>query len=210
MQQQSAAMKAARGHAGFEERAQGAVSWRVVGIYTLAAGGISWGVALIIMYIFENGSKAVIDTWAGWWAAKQWGDRGNLFYLGIYALLAVGFAIATYVRSIIFTFGCVRLPSLRSDDAQAIWLTVCKPHMQGSIDHLTRECSAAQSRWNVLGNMLPSAIAVRTPAQLNAIVYRELGSICRSARRCGCTTACSTPSCASPRPSSTQTPLAAS
>lgn len=97
---------------GKEERASGSVGWKVVGAYVVAGGGVAWIIRLVFVYAMEQGSKVIIDTWAGWWATETWGQRGNVFYLGIYAALAVFFACATYVRSIVFTFGCVRFCSL--------------------------------------------------------------------------------------------------
>ena len=100
-------------HAGKEERLSGNIGWRVIISYVRAGGGLPWFLSLMLLYGIEQGARVYTDAWVGQWAAKQYGDRGNLFYLGIYGLLAVGFGFATYMRSIDFVFGCVRPPCLR-------------------------------------------------------------------------------------------------
>ena len=80
--------------------------------YIAAGGGILWMLRLFVAYVCEFGSKNIIDLWAGWWAERKYGVRSDAFYLGIYGGLAFFFGVATYVRAIIFAFGCVRAPLL--------------------------------------------------------------------------------------------------
>ena len=77
--------------------------------YAAAAGGLPWLAVLIAVFVVQMGSKAYLDAWAGNWAALVFGDRGLMFYLGIYALIGLVFAVATYAQQTHLILGLVRL-----------------------------------------------------------------------------------------------------
>lgn len=99
--------KAAR-RAGNEDRAEGALGGKVVWAYVAAAGGVAWVLGLVFAYICEQGAKTFTDYWVILWTSARFGDRGLAFYIGLYALIAVGFSVITYARSLFFAFGTVR------------------------------------------------------------------------------------------------------
>ena len=96
--------------AGNEDRAEGALGGKVVWAYIAAAGGVAWLVGLVIAYVCEQGAKTFTDYWLILWTEQTFGNRGHLFYIGMYALIAVGFSAITYARSLFFAFGTVRFP----------------------------------------------------------------------------------------------------
>lgn len=57
--------------AGVEERTVGALSWGVVSLYVMAAGGMMWLVGVMSLYIMEQASKILTDRWIGWWAVDE-------------------------------------------------------------------------------------------------------------------------------------------
>ena len=57
--------------AGVEERTVGALSWGVVSLYVMAAGGFGWLVSVMLMYIMEQLSKIYTDLWVGWWSVDR-------------------------------------------------------------------------------------------------------------------------------------------
>ena len=59
------------GSAGVEERTMGALSWGVVSLYVMAAGGFLWLGSVMAMYIMEQMSKILTDRWVGWWAEDR-------------------------------------------------------------------------------------------------------------------------------------------
>lgn len=92
---------------GVEAREQGSISGKVIGTYLNAAGGWKLLGALVLLYTLEQGSRVYTDMWVGIWFSDEF-NRGSWFYLGIYTLLGLTYGLVTYIRSLVFLFGCVR------------------------------------------------------------------------------------------------------
>lgn len=50
----------------------GALSWGVVSLYVMAAGGFLWLSSVMAMFIMEQLSKITADRWVGWWADNRY------------------------------------------------------------------------------------------------------------------------------------------
>jgi hypothetical protein len=58
-------------YAGVEERTTGALSWGVVSLYIMAAGGMLWLTLVVLLNIGEQSGQIMSDAWVGWWSVNR-------------------------------------------------------------------------------------------------------------------------------------------
>eukprot|EP00798_Chlamydomonas_sp_ICE-L_P013600 gene13600-19473_t len=92
---------------GIEMREEGNVRSEVLKEYMDCGGG--WMLIVIIGFLMaiEQSIGVWTNRWVGLWFSDNY-DKSTGFYLGIYAVFGLAFGTATFVRSVVFLFTCVR------------------------------------------------------------------------------------------------------
>ncbi|KAG1666954.1 hypothetical protein FOA52_004237 [Chlamydomonas sp. UWO 241] len=95
---------------GTEIREDGNVSMSVLTGYFKEGGTWHTWLLLGFLYVGEQFVRAFTDVWVGYWFSDRYGfgiSPGG-FYIGIYAIFGLTFALLTFWRSLEFRYMCVR------------------------------------------------------------------------------------------------------
>jgi len=82
-----------------EERATGAVTWKVVGAFIRAAHGVYMVPLLLIVICLMQGAQVTSGYWLVWWQQNQFNQSVG-FYMAMYAVLGVLQAIFSFLMGL--------------------------------------------------------------------------------------------------------------
>ncbi|KAH9013251.1 ABC transporter [Lactarius hengduanensis] len=86
-----------------EERNTGAVNIQVYKLYLQSGNGVVLVPIMFVTLVLMQVSFVLSSYWLVWWQEREW-QRPQGFYMGIYATLGVGQALATFMNGIIVAF----------------------------------------------------------------------------------------------------------
>ncbi|KAI9463348.1 ABC transporter [Lactarius psammicola] len=86
-----------------EERNTGMVSFQVYKHYIQSGNGVVLIPVMLVTLVLVEASVVLSSYWLVWWQERQW-QRPQGFYMGIYAALNVGQALATFLNGITVAF----------------------------------------------------------------------------------------------------------
>ncbi|KAH9031754.1 ABC transporter [Lactarius pseudohatsudake] len=86
-----------------EERNTGAVNVQVYKQYFRSGNGVVLVPIMLVTIVLMQVSFVLSSYWLVWWQEREW-QRPQGFYMGIYATLGVGQALATFMNGIIVAF----------------------------------------------------------------------------------------------------------
>ncbi|KAJ3086700.1 Multidrug resistance-associated protein 4 [Quaeritorhiza haematococci] len=75
--------------------------------YFKAYRGTGISVAIYIFFFIVHAVRIGSDYWLRLWVPKGLGDRGDAFYIGIYAMFIVVFGFGVLARGVLFAYDCV-------------------------------------------------------------------------------------------------------
>ena len=90
----------------FKERSTGSVDLDVYISWAKAGGGLSVGVAILVMFVVVEALTVTSKYWLTYWS--QGDGRDPFFYLSIYALVNFSAVFATFCRLILFILAGLR------------------------------------------------------------------------------------------------------
>eukprot|EP00183_Erythrolobus_madagascarensis_P000582 CAMPEP_0185848574 /NCGR_PEP_ID=MMETSP1354-20130828/3399_1 /TAXON_ID=708628 /ORGANISM="Erythrolobus madagascarensis, Strain CCMP3276" /LENGTH=1448 /DNA_ID=CAMNT_0028548985 /DNA_START=55 /DNA_END=4401 /DNA_ORIENTATION=+ len=94
-----------------EDRNTGSIGMRSYLDYMKATGGYVLFTALLVFFAFTTAIGVINNWWLSFWSEQEATNPGRYslaFYLGIYFMLAIGFAILTFIRTVLFLFAALR------------------------------------------------------------------------------------------------------
>lgn len=91
-----------------EERALGAVEWKVFVAYFQAAGGWAFIAFMAVLLLLTQATRLGNDIWLVQWTDNRFPDLGIGAYIAIYVSLGVAQTLAGFFYGILFAFGGVR------------------------------------------------------------------------------------------------------
>ncbi|KAF4697379.1 ATP-binding cassette sub- C member 8 [Perkinsus olseni] len=82
-----------------EERATGAVQWRIVKLY---ANAMTWPLTIVAMFVFSEGFRVTAAWWLSKWSAHPDSPaaRDVAYYMGIYGLICLGQLVSLFFGQI--------------------------------------------------------------------------------------------------------------
>ncbi|KAH9068488.1 ABC transporter [Lactarius deliciosus] len=86
-----------------EERNTGVVSFQVYKQYIQSGNGAALMPIMLVTLVLMQVSIVLSSYWLVWWQERQW-ERPQGFYMGIYAALGVGQALATFLNGTAIAF----------------------------------------------------------------------------------------------------------
>ncbi|KAH8995028.1 ABC transporter [Lactarius akahatsu] len=86
-----------------EERNTGVVSFQVYKQYIQSGNGAALVPIMLVTLVLTQVSIVLSSYWLVWWQERQW-QRPQGFYMGIYAALGVGQALATFLNGTVVAF----------------------------------------------------------------------------------------------------------
>ncbi|KAI9439890.1 ABC transporter [Lactarius indigo] len=86
-----------------EERNTGVVSFQVYKQYIQSGNGAALMPVMLVTLVLMQVSVVLSSYWLVWWQERQW-QRPQGFYMGIYAALGVGQALATFLNGTAIAF----------------------------------------------------------------------------------------------------------
>ena len=107
-----------------EDKVTGKMSWSVYTRY-LQAGGICYGITVILIMFLSQGLLMITDYWLRWWASSSFGNQNNIEYVYIFAILVVLCIIIGFGRAWIwFQFSLKAASTLHQ---RSLWSIVHSP-----------------------------------------------------------------------------------
>eukprot|EP00804_Cyclotella_cryptica_P002770 CCRYP_021220-RD/>CCRYP_021220-RD protein AED:0.04 eAED:0.04 QI:576/1/1/1/1/0.85/7/1584/1189 len=91
----------------FKERVVGSVEKQVYVDWAKAAGGLTIGVYILVLFIFVEALTVSSKWWLTRWS-QSGGSSNSFFYLGIYALINFCAMFSTWGRLLLFNFSSIR------------------------------------------------------------------------------------------------------
>ncbi|KAK0469912.1 ABC transporter, partial [Desarmillaria tabescens] len=142
-----------------EERNTGAISWSVYKRFSDAGRGRVVLPILFFSIVFVQGAMVMASYWLVYWQEVKW-DRPQGFYMGIYAMLGVVQALATFVMGSMFAvltyFASQRLHSLAVDRIMSAPMSFFETTPLGRI--MNRFSKDIDTIDNILGDSLRTLV----------------------------------------------------